>query len=332
MGKRITGRFSPDSLLKNNLPDGPPRAALPPTPRHPHEGRPKWITLAASPFLLGAFFQGATGMVTDLAAFGLVASGMYMTREGLVAQAAYQARRVAKRPAIPRKLFGGVMAALGIGLGAAEPGVWAEAGMIGAAGLALHQLSFGLDPWRDKGRGDVDSFQQGRAETMIDEAEGHLAQMREAIARSGDRRLEARVAVFDASVRHLFDRVRDNPGGLSSARRYLGVYLMGARDATIRFADLYAQTRDQRARADYETFLDDLERDFIARADRLLDGDRDALDIEMSVLRDRLAREGLTGAATRVSPEDRPALQSQEAQTLDELLRMPVPAPKVPRD
>ncbi|WP_246054980.1 5-bromo-4-chloroindolyl phosphate hydrolysis family protein [Paracoccus gahaiensis] len=332
MAKRITGRFSPENLLKNNLPGSPPRPALPPTPRHPHEGRPKWITLAASPFLLGAFFQGATGMVTDLAAFGLVASGMYMTREGLVAQAAYQARRVAKRPAIPRKLFGGVTAALGIGLGAAEPGVWAEAGLIGAAGLALHQLSFGLDPWRDKGRENVDSFQQGRAETMIDEAEGHLEQMREAIARSGDRRLEARVAEFDASVRHLFDRVRENPGGLASARRYLGVYLSGARDATIRFADLYAQTQDRQTRAAYETFLDDLEKDFIAVADRLLDGDRDALDIEMSVLRDRLAREGLTGAATRVAPEDRPALQSQEAQTLDELLRMPIPAPKVPRD
>ncbi|TJZ86709.1 5-bromo-4-chloroindolyl phosphate hydrolysis family protein [Paracoccus hibiscisoli] len=323
MSNRFGGRFSPGTRTQ---------PALPPTPRHPHEGRPKWITLAATPFLLGAFFQGAAGMVTDLAAFGLVASGMWMTREGLVAQATFQARRIAKRPAIPRKLFGGVLAGLGLGLGAAEPGIWAEAGLIGAAGLALHQISFGLDPWRDKTAAGVDSFQQDRAQRMIDEAEGHLEQMRAAITRTGDRRLEARVAMFDASVRHLFDRVRDNPGGLSSARRYLGVYLMGARDATMRFADLYALTQDQTARADYESFLDDLEKDFIARADRLLDGDRDALDIEMSVLRDRLAREGLTGAATRVDPADRPALQSAEAQTLDDLLRTPFPGQKVPRD
>lgn len=323
MSNRFGGRFSPGSR---------PEPALPPTPRHPHEGRPKWITLAATPFLLGAFFQGAAGMVADLAAFGLVASGMWMTREGLVAQATYEARRIAKRPAIPRKLFGGLLAGAGLGLGAAEPGVWAEAGLIGAAGLALHQISFGLDPWRDKTPEGVDSFQQDRAQRMIDEAEGHLEEMRRAIARSGDRRLEARVAMFDASVRHLFDRVRDNPGGLASARRYLGVYLMGARDATMRFADLYALTQDQKARADYESFLDDLEKDFIARADRLLDGDREALDIEMSVLRDRLAREGLTGAATRLDPADRPALQSAEAQTLDDLLRAPFPGQKVPRD
>ena len=327
MSQRFGGRFSPDAQ-----PGTRPGASLPPTPRHPHEGRPKWITLAATPFLLGAFFQGATGMVTDLAAFGLVASGMVLTREGLVAQATYAARRVAKRPAIPRKLFGGVLAGIGLGLGAAEPGVWAEAGLIGMAGLALHQLSFGLDPWRDKTAAGVDSFQQDRAQRMIDEAEGHLDQMRDAIARSGDRRLVARVAMFDASVRHLFDRVRDNPAGLASARRYLGVYLMGARDATIRFADLYARTQDQKARRDYEVFLDDLEKDFIARADRLMDGDRDALDVEMSVLRDRLAREGLTGAATRVDPAERPALQSAEAQTLDDLLRTPFQGQKVPRD
>lgn len=322
MSQRITGRFSPNAG----------HAALPPTPRHPHEGRPKWITLAATPFLLGAFFQGATGMVTDLAAFGLVASGMYMTREGLVAQAGFEERRVAKRPAIPRKLFGGALAGMGLGLGAAMPGAWAEAGLIGAAGMVLHQIAFGLDPWRDKRPDGVDGFQQDRAQRLIDEAEGHLQAMQQAIARLGDRRLTGRVMGFDASVRHLFDRLRDNPGGLGSARRYLGVYLQGARDATVRFADLYAVTGDGGARAAYEVFMDDLQRDFAARADRLLDGDRDALDVEMSVLRDRLAREGLTGAATRLAPEDRPALQSQEAQTLDDLLRMPFPGQKTPRD
>lgn len=306
--------------------------ALAPTPRHPHEGRPKWITLAASPFLLGAFFQGAAGMVADLAAFGLIASGMVMTREGLVAQAVFEARRVAKRPAIPRKLFGGILAGAGLGLGALEPGLWAEAGLIGAAGLALHQLAFGLDPWRDRTAPGTDSFQQDRAQRMIDEAEGHLEEMRAAILRTGERRLIARVETFEGSVRQLFERVRDNPAGLASARRYLGVYLMGARDATLRFSDLHLRAPDRAAQSAYAAFLDDLERDFSARADRLLDGDREALDIEMSVLRDRLAREGLTGAATRVDPAERPALQSAEAQTLDDLLRTPFPGQKMPRD
>ncbi|MDO5647207.1 5-bromo-4-chloroindolyl phosphate hydrolysis family protein [Paracoccus sp. (in: a-proteobacteria)] len=325
MSQRWGGRFSPDNLLKNNLPNAQPR---PPAPvQHPHIGRPKWVTIAATPLLIGAFFQGAAGMVSDLAAFGLIASGMWMTREGLVAQAAYDARRAARRPAIPRKLFGGVLAGLGLGLGIADPGAMTDAALVGGAGLALHLLAFGIDPMRDKGASGVDTFQQDRANRMIDEGDAYLSQMTDAIKRAGDRRLEHRVGMFAATVQHLFDRVRDNPAGLSSARRYMGVYLMGARDATVRFADLYAQTRDAGTRAAYESFLDDLERDFIARADRLLDGDRSALDIEMSVLRERLAREGLTQAATSVDPADRPALERQEAQTLDELLSMPIPEP-----
>ena len=131
-----------------------PGACPAPDARHPAQrDGPEWITLAATPFLLGAFFQGATGMVTDLAAFGLVASGMVLTREGLVAQATYAARRVAKRPAIPhravrRRPGGAVDRPPGAESRSEE---LADAGLIGTS-LALHQLSFGLDPWRDKGR------------------------------------------------------------------------------------------------------------------------------------------------------------------------------------
>lgn len=314
MAQRFSGRFSPDAS-----PRGAP-GALPPTPRHPHEGRPKWVTIAAFPMVLGAFFQNATGMVTDLAAFGLVATGMWMTREGLVAQAAYEARRVARAPALPRKLIGGLMAGSGLGLAVLAPGLTVDAALVGAAGVAVHLLAFGPDPMRDKRAEGADSFQQDRAARMIAEAEGYLSEMRAAIERLGDRRLTARIGMFEAAVHHLFDRLRENPGGLSSARRYLGVYLMGARDASIRFADLQAVRQDPSVRASYEAFLDELQRDFLARADKLMDGDREALDIEMSVLRERLAREGLTGAATALAPEDRPALQSHEAQTLDQLL------------
>ena len=303
MARRHGGRFSPDD---------PTRPDLPQVPRHPQEGRPKWVTLAAAPFLLGAFFQPAAGMVADLAAFGLIASGMWMTREGLEAQAQFDIRPAARRPAIPRKLFGGIMAGLGLGVGAADPGAVLGTGLIGLAGLALHQLSFGLDPWRDKGVAGVDDFQQGRAERMIDEAEARLREMEDAIRRANDRHVEARVEGFARSVRHMLDRVRSNPAALASARRYMGVYLTGARDATARFAALHAQTRDAGARARFEDFLDELEKDFIAVADRLLDGDRAALEIEMSVLRDRLDREGLR------APEAAP--RSTEARDLDALL------------
>ena len=90
---------------------------------------------------------------------------------------------------------------------------------------------------------------------------------------------------------------------------------MGARDATVKFADLHPRSRDPQTRNAYLAFLDDLERDFSAKADRLLEGNRTDLEIEISVLRDRLAREG-------VRSPDRAAL-TEETQTLDDLLRDP---------
>ena len=74
---------------------------------------------------------------------------------------------------------------------------------------------------------------------------------------------------FAATARGLFRTIEGDPGDLTAARKYLSVYLMGARDATVKFADHYAQTRDAAARADYEALLTDLETTFAAEDDRL---------------------------------------------------------------
>ena len=304
MAKRFGGRYSPDGQQRGEPAMPGPPVAL----RHPHEGRTMWITAAAVPFLLGAFFQAPAGMVTDLAAFGIMAASMWLTREGLQAEAAYDSRRVARRPAFPRKLFGGVLTGLGLAVGAATPEAFVGAGLIGMAGAILHWLAFGPDPMRDKGMAGVDSFQQDRVARMVEEGQRHLDGMKDAVLRSGDRRLEARVAMFEATAHQLFRQVEQDPGDLTAARRYMGVYLMGARDATVRFVDLYAQTHDERARADWEALLSDLETDFAARTRQFIEGGRTDLDIQISVLRDRLAREGVRPDPKALESTDDPAL------------------------
>lgn len=312
MAKRFGGRFSPQPGLDDDT--RPPARPAPGQARHPLESRTRWVTIMAIPFLVSAFWQDPNGLALHLLAFGGIASGMWMTREGLQAEAAYDARRVARRPAIPRKLFGGILTGLGLAIGAWAPGAEAGAGVIGIAGAVLHWLAFGTDPMRDKGMAGVDAFQQDRAQRIVSEGEAHLAAMQDAILRTGDRRLEARVGLFSATARELFSHIEDDPDHIAALRRYLGVYLQGARDATVKFSDLYAQTRDPRARQDYETLLDDLESEFAARSARLLEGGRSDLDIEISVLRDRLSREGL-----RPAPATDPA-ELERPMTMDDLL------------
>ncbi|OOY25481.1 hypothetical protein BMI91_03475 [Thioclava sediminum] len=296
MAQRYGGKYSPQGPASGpDLHD--PRSVPPhrrPDARHPEEGRPFWIVAAALPFLLGAFGEGPFALARALGAFALIAGAAWTIREGLRAEFAYVARSSAKRPAFPRKILGSVAYGLGLALGAQAPelGVIGAAG-IGAIGTVVSLVAFGLDPLKDKGMEGVDEFQQERVARVVKEGEAYLAEMRKAITPSGERVLITRVEQFATTARDLFRAVEEDPGDLAQARRYMTVYLEGARDATIKFADLWRNTRDQSARDDYAALLDDLEANFTARTRKMLEDGREGLEIEIDVLRDRLAREGV---------------------------------------
>lgn len=284
MSQRFGGRYSPDSAA------GPTEAQ--PVRLHPVGARVHLLFVLPFAFAIKAFFQDATGLAVNLGAFGILMLAAWLTREGVMAHAAFEARKVARRPAIPRKIFGSVLMGAGLGMAALTTGPVAAIVLAGL-GAALHFGAFGPDPLRDKGMVGLDSFETDRAARAVEEAESHLARMNDAIKRSGDRALIRRVEGFATTVRPLFRAVENDPRRLNAARRYLGLYLVGASDATVKFADLYARNRDSTARGEYEALLDDLESRFALRREALLEDDRTDLEIEIEVLRERLEREGL---------------------------------------
>ncbi|MCC5985744.1 MAG: 5-bromo-4-chloroindolyl phosphate hydrolysis family protein [Rhodobacteraceae bacterium] len=287
MARRFGGKYSP-----GGPPDGGDTAPVPRHRVHPVGARVNLLFVLPFIFAARAFFQDPAGLALNLGVFGVLMLAAWLTREGVLAQHAYDSREVARRPAIPRKMFGAGLT--GLGLGAAALGAGPVAALLlGGLGAVLHFGAFGPDPLRDKSIEGVDEFQTDRAARAVAEAEAHLAEMQRAIRDSGDRKLVARVEAFARNVRALFRAIEDDPRRLSTARRYLGVYLQGARDATDKFTGLYARTGDAEARRDYEALLDDLEGRFALRRERLLNDDRQALEIEIDVLRERLAREGL---------------------------------------
>jgi len=247
--------------------------------------------------------DGAIGMTIGLIAAALLTGAAFLLREGLRAEAAYNARKTARRPAFPRKIFASVLTGLGTAMASYRTEFLdAEAAtqvsllapiLFGSVATVLHSVSFGLDPMKDKGMEGVDTFQQDRVARVVEDAETHLTAMTDAIKRAGDRRVEARVERFQDTARDLFRTVEEDPRDLAGARKYLTVYLQGAKDATIKFADVYARTRDAQALADYTALLDDLEQNFAARTRKMLLDDRSDLTVEIDVLRDRLQREGV---------------------------------------
>lgn len=127
----------------------------------------------------------------------------------------------------------------------------------------------------------------------IDQGEGLVRTIASAAARIGDKRLEGRVERLCDQAREVFRTIERDPRDLSRARTFLNVYLLGLRDATVKFAELQARRRDPEAQAKYEALVRDLETSFSAHRAGLLEDNRSDLEVEIEVLRERLQQDGL---------------------------------------
>ncbi|MGR3491477.1 MAG: 5-bromo-4-chloroindolyl phosphate hydrolysis family protein [Shimia sp.] len=288
MAQRYGGKFSPDGAPDNARPAAGFKGAKPAR----GTARVNFLFLAPLPLIFSIFGGGATALVLGIGALGILLLSAWLTREGLKAEEAYNARTIAKRPAFPRKMFASGLMGLGLTTGA-----WLAMGpaalVVGIVGAALHSFSFGIDPLRDKGAEGIDQFESDRVARMVDEAEKHLEAMDRHIATTKDREAIRRTEAFQTTARQMMRRVEEDPRDLTAARKFLGVYLKGAADAARKFAGLYDRTGDGDAKTEYLKLLDDLEANYAAKTERLLLNDRTDMDIEIKVLRDRLAREGV---------------------------------------
>mmetsp|Transcript_92 Transcript_92/g.240 ORF Transcript_92/g.240 Transcript_92/m.240 type:complete len:301 (+) Transcript_92:1393-2295(+) len=299
MAKRFGGKYSAQA---EDLPGDPPERGHYDGARvDPVGARANLMFLPAVPMVFLALNDGAIGLMLGLVSAAILTLGAWLLRGGLQAEAAYIGRKVARRPAVPRKLFAAALAGIGIAIAAyrSEPGIVAPI-LFGIATIGLHIAAFGIDPLKSKGMEGVDTYQQDRVARVVDNAEAYLNEMSDAMLRASDRQMELRLERFQTTARDLIRTVEEDPRDLTAARKYLGVYLMGARDATSKFADIYSRTRDAQARKDYAALLDDLDQNFAARTRKLLIEDRSDLNIEIDVLRDRLQREGV-----RLAPDDK---------------------------
>lgn len=300
--QRYGGKYSPDGQQ-------PPAGDVPPAPFR--AGRARKVSLRARmmfllpiPLLLaslGAIGRGnAAEMVGELGGFAGLMLSAWLLNEGLRAEEAYDARAVARPPAVPRKIVAAVLTGASValagwlGVGYALPGAIVFGLM--AAGAQL--LAFGLDPLRKKGLEGVDDFSNDRVARAVDQGEALVRQTADAAARIGDRRLEGRIDRLCDQARQVFRTIEQDPRDLARARTFLNVYLLGLRDATAKFADVWNRNRDPEARRQYEALLGDLETSFATHRAKLLIDDRSALDIEIDVLRERLQQDGLLARQT----------------------------------
>lgn len=308
MARRYGGKYSPGSRQ-------PGQGSAPTTPSSPFRGRAAMsVDIRAllmfvwpTPLLLsalGALGSGAPfSMALLLLAYASLMLGAWLLREGQRAEAAYRARSIARPPGFPRKIAAAVLSGAGVALaswlGGDGGGVLAAGGQLiggiafGGLAVGAHLLAFGIDPLRAKGTGEtLGSAELDRVAEALDRAEARLAEIERLAHAMRDREIDSRVARLNATVRDMIRMVEKDPRDMGRARRYLNVYLTGAEEATRKFAENRERLADPALRVEYLALLTDLEASFGRGREVLLLDDRTDLEVEIEVLRERLAQEG----------------------------------------
>ncbi|MEM7683946.1 MAG: 5-bromo-4-chloroindolyl phosphate hydrolysis family protein [Pseudomonadota bacterium] len=316
MAQRFGGKYSPGA----GKPTGEgPASPTPPANRFRGQSASSVDVRALAMFVfptpllfaaLGAVGDNAIRMASFLLAYAVLMFGAFLLREGQKAHAAYDARSIAKAPAFPRKVCAAVLAGSGVFLAtlmAAPPtagnaliqaaalgGNLINALLFGALTTGAHLMAFGLDPMKNKGVEDANIHQAelDRVTEALDKAEAKLKSIEDLAHKMRDREIDTKVGALNATVRQMIKLVEEDPRDLSRARRYLGVYLKGAEDATRKYATNAERLNDPKLRDDYLALLTDLEAGFQRGKDSLLVDDRADLEVEIEVLRERLEQEG----------------------------------------
>ncbi len=262
--------------------------------------RTRAMFLVPIPLLFMGLYSAVTGSAIEMAGrfggFALFMLAAWLLMEGQKAQHAYEAREVAKPPMIPRKLFASVLTGVAVAVTSLfgflplfnEPVAGAVYAVVAAL---LHSISFGLDPMRSKG---LDGYSKQDASRLLAALERGELLMDETLAAAStfpNRKLQQQVTRLVEEARAVFRAIEKDPRDLDRSRKFMAVYLQGARDATVKLARLKAQNTAVQDYADYERLLTDLEHHFIQQQQRLLLNDRTELDVEVEVLRDRIKRE-----------------------------------------
>ncbi len=119
MAERFGGKYSPDGATRGDHAQRPPLEG-----KVPARMGARLNLLFVAPFLLllPAFGKEPIGLALTVAGFADLMLAAWLTREGIKAEDAYNARKIARRPALPRKMLASLLTGAGPCHGGHAPG------------------------------------------------------------------------------------------------------------------------------------------------------------------------------------------------------------------
>lgn len=255
------------------------------------------LPLPLFPTLFVALFKGALWhAITTIGALGLFAVGALATRRGLAFEKEYESRKVARAPRLPLKLLGSLFTGAGVLLCAlflVGQGLFFSlfSGLLSMVGFFL---TYGFDPTRDKGVASTGfGYTTDDVLDAIREAETKIGAIRSAARGIQNRELRERLGRIGDSAEKIVGVIEENPDDLRRARKFLNVYLDGARKVAEGYAQTHRRTQSAELESNFRNVLVTIEAVFSEQYGRLLENDVLDLDVQIEVLATRLKHEGV---------------------------------------
>ena len=251
------------------------------------------------PVLIAAIVSLARGNLGSLfdntVCYGLFLAGALLLRRGLRSEAEYDRRRVAKAP-WPLKTIGSGVIALATGItawsGAHHPPVMA--GAFGLVALLGCYLSYGFDPRAAKRFTDRDGVDTtDRVLEALTQAEASIAAIEQTTRSIRNAELNSRLRRIVAQARQILTMLEEDPRDLRRARKFLNVYLDGAKQVTEGYAKTHGRVASPELEDNFRRVLATIEEVFTEQQQKLLETDVTDLDVQIEVLTTQLKREGV---------------------------------------
>jgi 5-bromo-4-chloroindolyl phosphate hydrolysis protein len=235
------------------------------------------------------------GLFDNTVCYGLFLAGALLLRRGLRSEAEYDRRRVAKAP-WPLKTIGSGVIALATGItawsGAHHPPVMA--GAFGLVALLGCYLSYGFDPRAAKRFTDRDGVDTtDRVLEALTQAEASIAAIEQTTRSIRNAELNSRLRRIVAQARQILTMLEEDPRDLRRARKFLNVYLDGAKQVTEGYAKTHGRVTAPELEDNFRRVLVTIEEVFTEQQQKLLETDVTDLDVQIEVLTTQLKREGV---------------------------------------
>lgn len=255
------------------------------------------LPLLTIPATISAFSKGnLVGILVNAGGYALFLLAANFLRRGLLAEAAYEAKRVTQPPKWPLKTFAAFTVALATFMIAWLGGHYnfLVAIAFGSGALLGMYLNYGFDPRAEKTILGSHGYSTEEIRQTIDEAEKVIVAIETANNQIRNAEFNKRIDRICDTARNILVELEANPAAIRRTRKFLLVYLDGASKVTTGYANTHQQlTISTDLEQNFRNVLDSIETVFKEQREKLLEEDLFDLDVQMEVLATQLKNEGV---------------------------------------